>query len=512
MVKKLEQEMLKSWGNFDTTLKLLLSAQKKKQTRRYKALIDSIDTAFFKFDEDFRVYKTEVINKECNTLEAFNATITDEGATIPAYPHNDDWMDKELTRYIDTKDLLQDELDNSGTVDIEFAIEEIKVEIDSVKSAVTKLAEDISGFEDSTVLPSVAQCYNDLIAKHRQSVDVDLKDKILAKLAIAAEPADANYSNASLRVKFSDLQKETKQLLDKSQIDLVKKMIVQSATSNIEEKVIPSTGDAVTDMHSHSLGHKPREQVFLEKTKPPKFNGDELEFPEFKRKWASQVSKAYLPEESELDKLRDNVPKEAKDQLYGVVSLKVAWEILTKRYGDKLLISKKLKSQLKSIQCVGKNDPEKIINLKVKVRNIVTRLETLEMSAALEHDSEFLSAVYTALPDRHRVRWLDYEKGENHWEAMLKFLDRAYEQANQELALLSVYKEDKSKPPPKQISSGGAQIGDSTDNNDRKEAKKKARDACGKCPSCDQFHSFQRKDGWWPGQAIGLLHAKSLRT
>ena len=114
---------------------------------------------------------------------------------------------------------------------------------------------------------------------------------------------------------------------------------------------------------------------------------------------------------------------------------------MTKRYGDKLLISKKFKNQLKSIQCTGKTDPERVIGLKIKVRNIVTRLETLGMSEALTHDSEFLAAVYTALPDRHRVRWLDYEKGTDHWASMLLFLDKAYDQANQEMALLSVYKD-----------------------------------------------------------------------
>ena len=196
---------------------------------------------------------------------------------------------------------------------------------------------------------------------------------------------------------------------------------------------------------SNTSGFKPKEQVFLEKTKPPKFSGDELDFPEFKRKWLSQVNKANLPEETDLDKLRDAVPKDAKDQLYGVVKLEEAWETLTQRYGDKHLISKKLKSQLKSVQCVGKSDPEKVINLKIKVRNLVTRLETMDMSAALTHDSEYLAAVYCALPDRHRVRWLDYEKGEDHWEAMLRFLDKAYAQANQELALLSVYNDDKKK-------------------------------------------------------------------
>ena len=102
------------------------------------------------------------------------------------------------------------------------------------------------------------------------------------------------------------------------------------------------------------------------------------------------MTKAFLPEEAELDKLKDALPRDAKDQLYGVVSLVEAWKILTQRYGDKVLISKKLKGQLKSVQSIGKSDPEKVINLKIKDRNLVTRLESLGMGAALTHDSEYL--------------------------------------------------------------------------------------------------------------------------
>ena len=43
-------------------------------------------------------------------------------------------------------------------------------------------------------------------------------------------------------------------------------------------------------------------------------------------------------------------------------------------YRDKMLISKKLKIALKDIQSEGKSDPEKVMNLKIKVRNIVTTL------------------------------------------------------------------------------------------------------------------------------------------
>ena len=121
------------------------------------------------------------------------------------------------------------------------------------------------------------------------------------------------------------------------------------------------------------------------------------------------------------------------------------------------------------------------------------------MGAALTHDTEFLSAIYCALPDRHRVRWLDYDKGEDHWASMLLFLDNAYSQANQELALLSVYKEDKKK----EVKTAGVAIETSDSSSGVKEAKRKARETCGKCTVCDQQHSWQRKDGsWWPSDRL----------
>ena len=67
------------------------------------------------------------------------------------------------------------------------------------------------------------------------------------------------------------------------------------------------------------------------------------------------------------------------------------------------------------------------------------------MDTALNHDSEFLAAVFCAMPDRHRVLWLDYTKGMDHWSAMLEFLKKAYEQANQKMALLSVYRLENKK-------------------------------------------------------------------
>ena len=80
------------------------------------------------------------------------------------------------------------------------------------------------------------------------------------------------------------------------------------------------------------------------------------------------------------------------------------------RYGDPHLIAKQLKTQLKSIQQDEKSDPNRGIALTIKVRAIVVKLESLKMGQALQFDSEFMSAVYCALPSKHQVRWLDYEK------------------------------------------------------------------------------------------------------
>ena len=87
----------------------------------------------------------------------------------------------------------------------------------------------------------------------------------------------------------------------------------------MEETELDSPRTQAVDFSSSSK--QSREQVHLEKSKPPKFRGDVVDYPEFKRKWLSIVSKANLPQESEIDKLRDSIPADAKEQLYGVKTI-----------------------------------------------------------------------------------------------------------------------------------------------------------------------------------------------
>ena len=254
------------------------------------------------------------------------------------------------------------------------------------------MKEEIENHADEKMAPNVVIRFENHIESLKVKIAQVIMDKVTSKLALKQVPTDPNYTDENIIFNYGAFAAKQNSELHNCSMLLVRKSIPKDS----EEKV----GSSLESGHSTRQVEKPREQVYLEKTKPPRFNGDNLEFPEFQRKWESQVNKANLPEETELDKLRDALPKDAKDQLYGVTKLDEAWKILSKRFGDKDLISKKLKDQLKNVKCEGKTDADKVISLQIKVKTIATRLEILNMGAALTHDSEFLSAVYCALPSR----------------------------------------------------------------------------------------------------------------
>ena len=66
------------------------------------------------------------------------------------------------------------------------------------------------------------------------------------------------------------------------------------------------------------------------------------------------------------------------------------------------------------------------------------------------------------------------------------------------MALLSVYKDEKKKD----VKAGAVNVDDSRDAG-QSDAKKRAREICGKCPVCFNQHTWQRKDGsWWPSDRL----------
>ena len=239
-------------------------------------------------------------------------------------------------------------------------MEEFKSDCKRIVASVQKLKTEIESHDDEQMAVNVAMNYENIVIKLQTRIDQDVKDKLSRRLGLSGAADDLDFTHSKMIAKYGAFSEEQSTDLDYCSMLLARKNIPRV------EEVKPSVG--TLDSLASAMPQKPREQVFLEKTRPPKFNGDDVDYPEFYRKWNSQVHKANLPKETELDKLRYAVPKTAKDQLYGVTKLEDAWDILKKRYGDEMLISKKLKGQLKSIQCDGKSDPERVISLKIKVK------------------------------------------------------------------------------------------------------------------------------------------------
>ena len=85
-------------------------------------------------------------------------------------------------------------------------------------------------------------------------------------------------------------------------------------------------------------------------------------------------------------------------------------ENLGNLYGDKDLITNKLKNQLKNIKIKAKHDYDVVIDLVTDINNIVLRMKSIGSDQILHSDNEFLSAVFRALPSKFQDKWLDYDK------------------------------------------------------------------------------------------------------
>ena len=391
-----EKELLKNFGSFDTCVNLVDSALKSAKTKPKKLyeLKAKLESLFYSLDEAFRLYRADAITKDAKNEEAFNGKVSETDAS-PSYPHNDSWYKEQFDKYIKKAEDVEEKIDELEEA-LGKAIPEVKPAeivqekvdhiVTEVQSEKASLGQSIESFiEEVNTCDDIALPTAEAMEKFSEKLKKRLED-----LRQKSRKVDDG-----LREKVNEFCNTEHAKIDSILIQICKKLPLPTT---------PPPHTFTTGSPGSSSG---KQQVHLEKSKPPKFRGDEIEYPEFKRKWLSTVSKANLPQESEVDKLKDNIPSDAKDQLYGVLDTASAWLILDKRYGDKKIISMKLKTQLKTIQAEGKTDPARVISLSIKVRTLVNKLKTMDMSDALKHDAEFLSAVYCALPDKHQTRWLE---------------------------------------------------------------------------------------------------------
>ena len=87
-------------------------------------------------------------------------------------------------------------------------------------------------------------------------------------------------------------------------------------------------------------------QSGFKKLSYPHFNGDILNYLEFKKHWAAEVVPERKPTSIELVALRDSIPVSAKAKIADVTMMNEAWKLLDLEFGDVLELRGKLKDQV----------------------------------------------------------------------------------------------------------------------------------------------------------------------
>ena len=173
-----DKTMQKSWRNFECSLKLCKQANDTGKVARFRNLLDTLQTTYYKFDEDFWLYKEDTIKRICKTEIAFNAMSQEEGEQVPAFPYNDSWADQQMVRFVDVRDLLEDALDivqaNKQTgvsvpepkvTNVNLLVGDLKAEFSKTEASIIKLKTEIEGHTDNEIPISTAMSYEMIISK-----------------------------------------------------------------------------------------------------------------------------------------------------------------------------------------------------------------------------------------------------------------------------------------------------------------------------------------------------------
>ena len=489
------------------------SLQKSHASNRKK-----LDESFLELCHDWKNFKRDLNVTE----EEFNGFETDE-ITLK-YDYNDKWMEEFENAYYDLMERSDAVLEGSTVVEepkeSKAAVEteqklrqevklretlskQVELSCANVTAAIDKInSEVVQMIDGGEILAKVQSMKSDLHAID-DKIDGSLCNLISQYVALLDD--SETLEKEAMRVNFTKREK----------IRISNLLIILS--KKIKGNTPSTNSGGFTNVPSDR-----KEQTFLRKIDPPKWDGDPINFADFMRKWKTQVSTANLPSESELDRLRDSIPVQAAKALFGESEMPKAWKLLESLYGDKDLIANKLKSQLKNIKIKAKHDYDVVIELVTDVNNIVLRLQALGVEEMLHVDNEFLSAVYRALPSNSQVEWLKFDKTcfRSKWAGLMKFLDEARNQALQNKVLLCGFEQDEAvesckicgssehrtkKCPKKGVSASAnpQQVGNLSDSK-KKEMMQKEKALCGKCPLCKDRHSYfkSREKEYWPSDRL----------
>ena len=510
------KNLFQSHSNFDSLADMVSKAVDSTKPTLTKSLPKNrvkMDEAFQDLNHNYQLYKREEIDK--SSLEEFNSN-DEEGNPVNEFA--DDWFSKVKEKYYDLVESSDEILegDKSSEQKVPSPSDDLKPtemkvnqgrrkalvekQLDGMKTSIKKATDNLKNAVESTSGETISPSH--CVGFQKTASD------ILARC------------NDSLQRQAQ----EYLEMLDEEEVEKFQDEFVKFVTDNTETideiqlSVIQKTKDfTINPMERHPRTSSGSGNVMLKKIEPPKFTGSIVDYPDFQRRWKASVGMAKFGQEAELDRLRDNIPKDATKMLIGETTMKGAWKTLDTMYGNKTMLANKLKSNLKSLKIAGKEDYEIVISLAIEVKSIVARLRELKLEDTLKHDDEYLAAIFKILPNQERVEWLneDKTKFDCNWSAMLNFLEKAHRKSTDTKVLLSSYaaqntdkvksttvdKIDKSERKLKVAQAKLKQLankskldksGDVESKKDLELDRKKDKDFCGKCPICDIYHTFNR--------------------
>ena len=519
--RNVEKNFLKSLNSYENVLELVSRAVNPTKPTLVKSLAQNskeLKEAYSDLSFTWKEYKKDL------KVDAavFNGVDT---AGKPNYEHNESWFNLLKDGYFD----LLEKSDNK--------LDEISMEKGDKSVVNQALVDQESKQKEACQNKKYVECLNNQIESLTNSISSSL-DKIHAEvnsmsdcgesvMRVQSLKGDINSLDIKLDESFNKLYSEYICLIPDHEVaekeSLRSNFITKekSRISNIllllskKTKDPPTTVTSPTATYPVTSGDS-KQGAYLKRADPPKWLGDSLEFADFKRKWTNQVTSANMPQETELDRLRECIPSQAAKALFGETKMDQAWKVLEGLYGDKDLIANKLKKQLKGIKVKGKHDYDIVIDLVTDVKNIVLRLEALKADQMLHNDSEFMASVFRVLPSTSQVKWLDFDKSSHSskWSAFMAFLEIARDQALQTKVLMSSYDHTtesaggchkcgkaghKAKNCP-DVKVNSAIVKSTDGKRDKmKEEKKKAKETAGKCPLCKERHTYTRvkdKEEW----------------
>ena len=251
---------------------------------------------------------------------------------VPVYEYNDNWLKNLEDAYFLVLEKAEDELENVSNSKKESASEDLilqeskyKLESNlklcgSLENQITSLTEGITSSIDAINKEVFNMADNSQSFNRVQSLKLDLNtldnkiDEVLPRLF---------NQYASLLTKSEIEEKDTV----RSEFCSREKGRISSILLSLSKKIIEPAATTPSTRSPSSSVFAEKPTTYLKKADPPKWEGDPLEFADFKRKWENQVSTANMTPEAELDRLRENIPKQAAKALFGETVMLNAWKM-----------------------------------------------------------------------------------------------------------------------------------------------------------------------------------------